>query len=59
MTHIVVSGPISLFLLSQKHKMGCANYIYPQGGDAGDDEVGECGFGESLRGGRVGVRSGQ
>ena len=26
-THIVVSGPISLFLLSRKHKMGCANCI--------------------------------
>ena len=26
-THIVVSGPISIFLLSQKHKMGCANCI--------------------------------
>ena len=28
-THIVVSGPISLFLLSRKHKMGCANCIHP------------------------------
>ena len=26
-THIVVSGPISRFLLSRKHKMGCANCI--------------------------------
>ena len=26
-SHIVVSGPISLFLLSRKHKMGCANCI--------------------------------
>ena len=26
-THIVVSGPISRFLLPRKHKMGCANCI--------------------------------
>ena len=55
-THIVVSGPISRFLLPRKHKMGCANCILKAEVRGGIKKVFFF-LGKTSKGGRGGLQN--